>query len=172
VNEPLTDETAEPANTGRTRDGKGRWLKGTPSPNPTGRPATPADVQAIWDAHTEEAALKVIEVMRTAPEIQDQLRAAMHVLDRRFGKPSQSLDVTARAVDPAALAGQPDAARARLEALIVEAERQLLPAVTSTEPTAQDAESGSAEAASPSENGASDTAASALPVRSTDEGTL
>jgi hypothetical protein len=110
--------STKPANTGRTRDGKGRWLRGGPSPNPTGRPATPAEVQAIWDAHTEEAALKIIEVMRTAPEVQDQLRAAMHVLDRRFGRPAQSLDVTARQVPPGAVGGNPDQARARLEALI------------------------------------------------------
>lgn len=108
---------SEPANTPRTRDSKGKWLKGAPSPNPSGRPATPADVQKFWDEHTIEAAEKVVEVMRTG-EVQDQLRAAMHVLDRRFGRPAQALDVTARTAAPNAVGGNPDAARARLEALI------------------------------------------------------
>ncbi len=121
--------TTKPANTTRTRDGAGRWLKGTPSPNPTGRPATPADVAKFWDEHTLEAAAKVVEVMRTAAEPEAQLRAAVHVLDRRFGRPAQSLDVTARQAP--GVGGDPDAARMRLEALIAQAEseRQSLPPI-------------------------------------------
>ena len=112
--------------------------------------------------------------MRTAPEVQDQLRAAMHVLDRRFGKPSQALDVTARAAAPGTVVGQPDAARRRLEEMIAAAEAAVAPALVAAEPRETNQQTvaleGAAQEGRTLEGGTADAVASGLPD-STGEGT-
>ncbi len=149
------------------RDAKGRFLRG--NRGGPGRPATPEDVREFWRAHTIEAAETVVKVMREAPDLEDKLRAAVHVLDRSLGKPVAAIDVTARA-EGLGQPGDPDAARRRLEGLIAaaEAERQSLPPVTPVEGSARDLESGAVEVRPPTESGAEDGTGRAPSGHSTD----
>lgn len=137
-----------------TRGARGRWLPGR-SGNPGGRPATPREVIDFIGGHTLEAAERLVAIMRGKDPQQARL-AAEALLDRRLGKPAQAIDLTARRLDPDAIAGQPDQARAKLEALIADAEA----AGTDTQTVALD---GNAQAARGFASPQVDAVASGLP---------
>jgi len=41
-----------------------KWRKGMPSPNPSGRPKSVAEVARLAREHTTEAILKLVQIMR------------------------------------------------------------------------------------------------------------
>jgi hypothetical protein len=166
-----------PANTGRTRDGKGRWLKGAPSPNPTGRPPTPESIRQYWNDNSPRARARLVELVNSADE-QVALAAAKYIVDRVEGKPVAALDVVARrGPDAGVAAGQPDAARRKIEELIAAASATGAAIAGSAEPPgiigdttrASNAESDSLDRGSPSENDTGDEPQRALIARSTDD---
>jgi hypothetical protein len=79
-----------------------RFQKGT-SGNPGGRPKTSPEVVELARKHSPEAIAKLVEIMRseTAP-IAEQRACALALLDRGYGRPTQSFDgaVTHQGIDP------------------------------------------------------------------------
>ena len=75
------------------RDASGKWLKGTKSPNPGGRPREVSDVRELAKAHSAEAISTLAEIMRDrdAPPAA-RTAAATALLDRAFGKPPASME--------------------------------------------------------------------------------
>lgn len=63
------------------------------SGNPGGRPKEDAEVKALARASGPEAIEKLIELMR-CDEKRTALAAAQALLDRGFGKPSQSVELS------------------------------------------------------------------------------
>lgn len=75
--------------------GNPAWVKGAPSPNPTGRPAVPKELREQFT----QLAPQAIEVLRQSldsPDEKIRLAAAQALLDRALGRPhqSQSVEVT------------------------------------------------------------------------------
>ena len=68
----------------------GRWLPGR-SANPGGRPAGRGHVQALAAGHTEEAIAMLARLMRAGASDDVRLRAAVALLDRAWGKPTQAV---------------------------------------------------------------------------------
>jgi hypothetical protein len=91
------------------RGGAGRWLPGSPSPNPAGRPSIPADVKEAARAHTLAAIETLARVMgdESAPPAA-QVTAACALLDRGWGKPVAHVEAKVATLD---------LGRAHLEAL-------------------------------------------------------
>lgn len=76
-----------------TRDPRGRFLAGGPSPNPDGRPKVARTIRDLARSHGTEAFEKLLEHMRgTNPEL--SMRAALAVLERGFGRPAQVLTMS------------------------------------------------------------------------------
>lgn len=75
------------------RDAKGRLLPGHTA-NPGGRRRTVKKVVALARAHTVEAIQALLEVVQTSPDDRARIAAAQALLDRGWGKPSESVDVT------------------------------------------------------------------------------
>ena len=87
----------------------GRWVPGSRSPNPNGRPSIPADVKEAARAHTLaaiETLARVMEDQRAPPSA--QVAAASAILDRGWGKPLASIEAKVATID---------LGRAHLEAL-------------------------------------------------------
>ena len=73
---------------------KGRFKPGE-SGNPGGRPKEVAEVKALAREHTVAAINKMVEIMN-APKSSGNtvLAAACAILDRGYGRPAQSVDLT------------------------------------------------------------------------------
>ena len=91
------------------RDPNGRFLPGGPSANPGGRPALLEGVREAAKQHTPQAIETLASIMNdpAAPPAA-RTAAATSLLDRAWGRPGQSLDMTLKG---------PDIAVAHLEAL-------------------------------------------------------
>lgn len=79
-----------PANKSKT---KGRWKKGE-SGNPNGRPKIPEDVKEAFKNATPKA-IETLQTILDNPEARDgdKIRAAEIILDRAWGKPTQSMEL-------------------------------------------------------------------------------
>lgn len=83
------------------RDEGGRFLAGGPSANPGGRPKMPEVVRSRIQALT----VRSVEVLKGCLESKDEkvrLEAAKHILDRAYGRPSQSTELKIEGLDVAA----------------------------------------------------------------------
>jgi hypothetical protein len=69
------------------------WQKGKAG-NPGGRPKEDAEVRQLARIHGGEA-IKTLAGLMNSKDPKIQVSAANAVLDRGFGKPSQTLDLTA-----------------------------------------------------------------------------
>jgi hypothetical protein len=74
------------------RDGNGRWSHGV-SGNPGGRPRALRDLQLAARQYTREALDTLVLVMRNGRPT-EALAAALALLDRGWGKPRQSVEVS------------------------------------------------------------------------------
>lgn len=76
-----------------------KFVKGQ-SGNPGGRPKAEIDLRALARTYTKEALDTLLKVMRAGDKDSARVAAAVAVLDRGYGKPAQTVDVTTRrAVD-------------------------------------------------------------------------
>jgi len=87
------DTAAVPA-----RDELGRWVAGTPSPNPQGGaiesyPRDWRELRALAQQHAPEAIQKIVEIWRNSKSRKIQLAAVDMLLDRAYGKPAETVDV-------------------------------------------------------------------------------
>lgn len=77
------------------RDAYGRWMRGTPSPNPSG--CIPRDGREVLELAREGSlpAMRRLIAIVDDPEAPyaAQIAAAVHVLDRAWGKAKQVVDV-------------------------------------------------------------------------------
>lgn len=78
----------------KTRRGLNGWKKGE-SGNPSGRPKVVQELRELAREHTATALNTLIELMQNDPNGKVRLEAANSVLDRGYGKPSQSVCVDA-----------------------------------------------------------------------------
>lgn len=70
------------------------WQPGQ-SGNPGGRPKENAEIKALAREHGQDAIAKLVELLDSSnPSV--ARAAAVDLLDRGYGKPSQTLDVDAR----------------------------------------------------------------------------
>jgi len=86
------------------RDSKGRWLKGSGSPNPAGRPKLLGEYQEYARQYCPEA-IDTLRAIMTNPKTSAAARVAAStaMLDRGLGKPLQSISQTLKTTDPASL---------------------------------------------------------------------
>lgn len=78
----------------------GRFLPGGPSPNPKGRSLEAYRLADLAKAHTPAAIATLVEIMGDSKQPgQTRVNAATALLDRAFGRPSVSADVTVSAND-------------------------------------------------------------------------
>jgi hypothetical protein len=81
-------------NNSNNRDEKGRWVKGAPSPNPSGRPKTPDEIKEMFRLRTPEAVAAVFQILNSQKSTKmEKLKAADIILDRGLGKPRQEFEV-------------------------------------------------------------------------------
>lgn len=75
------------------RDAQGRFLPGTPSPHPQGRPALPVELRALARAETASCLQKLVE-LRDDPDVPAavQLAATNALLDRAWGRPETRVE--------------------------------------------------------------------------------
>lgn len=66
------------------------WKKGQ-SQNPGGRPKDEFNVRALAAQYTEEAILKLVEIMRQPKDKKASIAATNSLLDRAHGKPTQMM---------------------------------------------------------------------------------
>lgn len=71
----------------------GRWLKGTSSPCPGGRPKEIGYLKDLARQHTEDAIQTLVSIAKN-PKSSDSARvsAATALLDRAYGRPSQYVE--------------------------------------------------------------------------------
>ena len=72
------------------RTGNGRFQKGE-SGNPGGRPKLPAEMREMFRAKAPEA-FEVLSRHLQSPDAKVAIAAATQILDRGYGKPTQSID--------------------------------------------------------------------------------
>ena len=72
------------------RAADGKFLKGA-SGNPSGRPVIAHEVRECAAAHSIEALLKTVHIMRTSKDHSTVLAAARTIIDRAVGKPMQPI---------------------------------------------------------------------------------
>ena len=93
-----------PQSTSRSgRNARGQFVKGV-SGNPGGRPAQAAEIVEAARARSLDAIATLDEIMRTSADDSARIAAARALLDRGYGKPAQSIDLSA---DVTARPGQP-----------------------------------------------------------------
>ena len=76
------------------RRGQGRPFKKGRSGNPGGRPKIIGDVRALAREHTAEALATLVRLAKGAEREETQLAAALALLDRGWGKPTQAVEAT------------------------------------------------------------------------------
>ena len=93
-------ETMPNVRLGRNRSSGGRWQKGQ-SGNPGGRPKVLGDVQELARQRSPEALNTLVEIMQSpkAPPAA-RVAAANSLLDRGYGRPTQTIAQTLTRVDP------------------------------------------------------------------------
>jgi hypothetical protein len=69
-----------------------KWVKGV-SGNPGGRPKLEVSIRELAQQHGMEALETLVQVMRTGKP-GERLIAANAILDRAYGKPSQSIEMS------------------------------------------------------------------------------
>jgi hypothetical protein len=74
--------------------GIGGFKKGGPSPNPGGRPRAIASLQLAARAHMHSALKTLITIAKAGKSEASHVAAATAILDRAFGKPIQSVEMT------------------------------------------------------------------------------
>lgn len=79
--------------------GKGGPKKGE-SRNPSGRPKIVRVIQELALEHSEEAYLKIVQLMRNSDDDRIVLAAAEKILDRAYGKAPQTLEHKGDAINP------------------------------------------------------------------------
>ena len=76
------------------------WTKGGPSPNPGGRSKGQKQLIKLAREHTTEALQAIVRVLLAdGTSDRDRLAAARLVLERGWGKPHQSTEITATVTD-------------------------------------------------------------------------
>ena len=90
------------------RDSKGRFTKGNSG---GGRPAMPDDLKKSF----KEASPKALETLKRVlddpgAKDSDKIRAAEIILDRAYGKPTQSVDLDAHSIPQVVFVGGDDVA--------------------------------------------------------------
>jgi hypothetical protein len=77
------------------RDAHGRWLRGTPSPNPSG--CIPRDGREVLELAREGSPAAIRRLIAIVNDEEApygaQIAAANAVLERAFGKPRQSVEI-------------------------------------------------------------------------------
>lgn len=74
------------------RRGAGRPFQKGQSGNPGGRPKEAAEVKALAREHGAEAVAKLLQLMRSAEREETQRAAAIDLLDRGYGRPTQAIE--------------------------------------------------------------------------------
>jgi hypothetical protein len=69
-----------------------KWVKGI-SGNPGGRPKLEVSIRELAQEHSIEAMQTLVQVMRTGRR-GEQIVAANAILDRAYGKPTQSIEMS------------------------------------------------------------------------------
>lgn len=70
--------------------GNPNWKKGGPSPNPGGKPKGVVEVIQLARKHTKLAIETLVEIAQSGPP-NARAQAAQALLDRGWGKPSQTI---------------------------------------------------------------------------------
>jgi hypothetical protein len=83
-----------------TPRGSPRWVKGGPSPNPSGRKKVPPDVKALINQNTPAAIRAVVRLLASKNEMV-RLQAARELLDRGLGKPAMAEPIKPSATEQA-----------------------------------------------------------------------
>jgi len=105
------------------RNSDGRWRKGAPSPNPTGRPRVLRDVVAKAREYTVESIETLAAIMRDEDQPgATRVAAADKILDRGYGKPTQFVGID----DPIDDAGMFDPERMSTRELAMLVRRRLI----------------------------------------------
>lgn len=78
---------------------RGRPFQKGQSGNPSGRPKTPEEVQALFKERTEWAAYRLFELAKSAEE-PIALKATIEILNRALGKAPESVKVTTDSAGP------------------------------------------------------------------------
>lgn len=79
---------------------RGRWYAGMPSPNPGGRSKAVAQLQELAREHTPAALAKIVSLMDDPKTSRvTQLACARELLDRAYGTPMQSTEISATVND-------------------------------------------------------------------------
>lgn len=85
----------EPANRAQTGQGGSTRFKPGQSGNPDGRPKLPPELKEAARAASPEALQVLVDIMRNVESREaDRIRAAELVLNRAYGTPSASVEVT------------------------------------------------------------------------------
>lgn len=85
MNPANTSDHAQPQ-----RDAAGRWRKGTPSPNPTGRPKVVAEVRDLARRHTRTCVARLLTLVRSGKG-EVARAAACDLLAYGWGRPAQAI---------------------------------------------------------------------------------
>lgn len=79
------------------RDRRGRLKGGGPSLNPSGRPKSLAEFREALTEHVPTALKVLVDIMGDPmAQHKDRIAAVREVLDRKFGKASQSVELTGK----------------------------------------------------------------------------
>lgn len=83
-----------------SREKDGRWLEGTSSPNPKGRPSVPIDVKVAAKTYTQDMIDVLVDVAlnpKSPPSA--RVAAANAILDRGHGRATQPMEATVEKID-------------------------------------------------------------------------
>ena len=82
---------APPAAPKPLRDARGRFVKGSPPPNPGGRPKGAAELREALREYEPEAIQRLVALMRTARSEKVRLDAIREIFDRLYGRAPQAI---------------------------------------------------------------------------------
>jgi len=81
----------------------GRWKKGE-SGNPNGRPKLPEEIRDAARAASPKAIQVLVDIMSSDEANQgERIKAAIAILNRAYGTPPQSVEVTGKEGEPLAI---------------------------------------------------------------------